>query len=85
MVVVNSFRLHVLFQENMEIIQYKTKAIKETVMDKLDEIIIIIIIIIYKKVKVSTWALVHSGRGRRGGLFWLGTLTFPIFEFQKLT
>jgi hypothetical protein len=23
--------------------------------------------------------------GRRGGLFWLGSLTFPIFEFQKLT
>jgi hypothetical protein len=44
MVVVNSFRLHVLFQENMENIEYKTKAIKETVMDKSDENIISIYI-----------------------------------------
>jgi hypothetical protein len=63
-------------------------------MDKSDENIISIYIYrwnfggqhsLVSKVKVSTWALVHSGWGRRGGLFWLGSLTFPIFEFQKLT
>jgi hypothetical protein len=47
MVVVNSFRLHALFQENMENIDYNTKAIKETLMEKLDENIIYIYIYIY--------------------------------------
>jgi hypothetical protein len=60
MVVVNSFRLHVLFQENIE---YNTKAIKETIMDKLDENIIYI----YMKLWWST-LLSFKGEGINVGV-----------------